>query len=379
MKYKFLILLVLSFLLSCSSKKDIENLINRNYEQYIISITNTSLKFNLDKIDKNILILLHNRIKKEEITKKLNINDSTWNDRINHLFGNSLIKKKDEIFLPTFFILDNENGNSLIKFTDSLGNELSIITQDRLKQIKEESAKIFPLTKYSFNDISFFILGAIVNDFLQLNNFQNEFIKSFVPQRGNERFYFALIENDNSKYFSPGIYEINIYNYPNFQFVTFSSNKFDYNIPTLPTSDLVKLFDKNKQTNDSIFQLNIINELIKFVEINNYKPSQNISEGLKTLQIIKNNKSTIPVIHNRNFNDLYKITNIIKPDLINYFESRQTLFLKKYLNSDFKDEVSYKEWMIWIYKLISAKAINSLIEKKIINKPIVSSSLIIKK
>ncbi len=365
------------FIVSCANKKDVKSILNVNYEQYVLSIENPKIKVNLGKIDKNIILLLHYRIDEQEIKKQLKLNDSLWNNKINYLFGNGFIKKKDEKFIPSIFILDEDTDKDLKKFTDSLGNELSIITVDRLDKIKEATNKIFQSKNYQFDDISFFVLGAVVNDYFQIKNYQNEFIKSFVPQRGEQRFYYALISNEINNNEQPKIYETTFYEYPKFDFITFSLNKFDYNIPTFPTSELINSFGKNPQVGDSIFQSHLIEEIYKLSTTQDYKPNRNILEGFEKLGITNKYKLKIPLIDSKKLKDLNNICEATKTDLINYFETRQTLFLKKYLNSNFVDEVNYKEWMIWIYKMISAKAIQTLIDKNIIKKGIVSPALIV--
>jgi hypothetical protein len=97
------------------------------------------------------------------------------------------------------------------------------------------------------------------------------------------------------------------------------------------------------------------------------------------LGLTKNGKALIPVLSKIESSQFYKIAEVIKTDLINYFENRQTIFVKKYLESQYREETSYKEWMIWVYKMISAKAIDKLIEKGIIKQTIVSPSIIIEK
>lgn len=365
------------FIVSCANKKDVKSILNVNYEQYVLSIENPKIKVNLGKIDKNILLLLHYRIDEQEIKKQLKLNDSLWNDKINYLFGNGFIKKKDKKFIPSIFILDEDTGKDLKKFTDSLGNELSIITVDRLNKIKEATNKIFQSKNYQFDDISFFVLGAVVNDYFQIKNYQNEFIKSFVPQRGEQRFYYSLISNEINDNEQSKIYETTFYEYPKFDFITFSLNKFDYNIPTFPTSELINSFGKKPQVGDSIFQLHLIEEIYKLSTTPDYKPNKNILEGFEKLGITNKYKLKIPLIDSKKLKDLNNICEATKTDLINYFETRQTLFLKKYLNSNFVDEVNYKEWMIWIYKMISAKAIQTLIDKNIIKKGIASPALIV--
>lgn len=377
MKKILTLILITLFLNSCSKEKGVDKILDENYNQYVLSIENPRIKINLNKIEKNILILLHYNVDESKIKKQLKLNDSLWNEKINYLFGNGFIKKKNERFTPSIFILDVTTGKELKKFTDSLGNDLSIITLDRLEKIKDETKKNSQLKNYRFEDISFFVIGAIVNDYFQIKNYHKEFIKSFVPQRGNKRFYYALIASELNENHQIKIFETTFYEYPKFDFLTFSSNKFDYNIPTFPTSELKNSFGKNNQQSDSLFQIKLINEIINLSQNQIYNPEKKILSGFTKFGIIRNKKLTIPVLTLNKFNDLKKISEITKTDLINYFETRQTLFLKKYLNSNFIDEVNYKEWMIWVYKMISAKAIQILIEKNIIKKGIISPSLIV--
>jgi hypothetical protein len=142
---------------------------------------------------------------------------------------------------------------------------------------------------------------------------------------------------------------------------------------------LKKSFGKETQIGDSVFQIKLINELIKLSKNPKYKTEKKIEEGFESLGLTKNGKALIPVLSKIESSQFYKIAEVIKTDLINYFENRQTLFVKKYLESQYREETSYKEWMIWVYKMISAKAIDKLIEKGIIKQTIISPSIIIEK
>lgn len=376
----FLVLVLLITIVSCTKKKEISELLNGNFSQNIISFEEKPVKLILSKTDIDILILLHNRFSDEEIKSHLKFSDSLWNYKINYLFGNGLIKKKENgSFLPTIFILDKDNSKELKKFTDSLGAELSLITIDRLEKIKASAAKINSFKNIPFENISFFALGSVIHDCWQLKFYQDEFLKSFIPSRGTSNFYFALFQNDNLYGQTFRIYHTYFYDYPNYQFVTFGLSDFDYNIPTFPTSELNKSFGKDPQVGDSVFQIKLINELIKLWRSHNYKPEKRIEEGFEKYGLVKNGKTLVPVLSKNEKIQLYKIAEVIKPDLISYFENRQTLFVKKYLESQFRDETSYKEWMAWIYKMITAKSIDKLIEKGIIKQGITSPSIIIEK
>jgi hypothetical protein len=106
--------------------------------------------------------------------------------------------------------------------------------------------------------------------------------------------------------------------------------------------------------------------LIKATKNPGYIPVSKIADGFKRSGIVVNGKSTVPVFTGEDLRKLGELSNLVKQDILNYFENRQTLFVKWYLNSQYREEVSYKEWMIWVYKMITAKTIDVLMDKSYI-------------
>lgn len=352
---------------ACGSKKEIPELLEGNYRLHSVSFEDSKPEINLDKDNlKEILILLHHRINPGEIKKHFQLSDSSWNERINYLFGESLIKKfADSSFIPTVFVLDEENGRTLKKHTDSLGAEMSGIAIDRMAKIKEAYSKIPTLKNIPFEYVSMLILGAVIHDGDQLRNYQEQFVKSFVPHRGSSYYYLSLIQNDGAEG-SPKVFETRYYDYPKFKLGSFASSAYERNIATYATSELVRDFGKPAIESDSVYQIALLDELAKATKNPNYMPVSKIADGFKRSGIVVNGKSTVPVFTGEDLRKLGELSNVVKQDILSYFENRQTLFVKWYLNSQYREEVSYKEWMIWVYKMITAKTIDVLMEKSYI-------------
>lgn len=363
--FLFALLLIIT---ACGSKKEIPELLEGNYRVHTVTFEENQPKINLDNDKlKDILILLHHRVSAEAIKKQFQLSDSVWNERINYLFGEGLIKKfGDSSFIPTVFVLDEENGRLLKKLTDSLGAEMSGIALDRLSKIKEAYAKISSFKNIPFEHASMFILGGVIHDGVQLKNYQEQFIKAFVPHRGSCYYYMSLVQNEEAESSNPKIYETRYYNYPVFTLGSFASSVYERNIATYATSELTKDFGKPTTESDSVYQITMLNELIEMSKNAGYKPPVKMLDGFNRYGIVLKDKSIIPVWSKADQQRLAVLSNVVRQDIINYFENRQTLFVKRYLNSQYREETSYKEWMIWVYKMITAKTIDVLIEKSYI-------------
>lgn len=368
MKHIALLVVLILIVAACGSKKEIPELLEGNYRAHIVSFEGSQPVINLDRDNlKEILILFHHRKTPGEIKKHFQLTDSIWNERINYLFGESLIKKFDDSsFIPTIFVLDEEDGRLLKKLTDSLGAEMSGIAIDRLNKIKSIYTRIPSLKNIPFDHASMLILGGVIHDGVQLKNYQEQFIKAFVPHRGSSNYYLSLIQNEEAERSNPKVYETRYYNYPAFTLGSFTASVYERNIATYATSELTKDFGKPAAENDSVFQITLLSELIKMSKNAEYKPAAKMLDGFNRYEIVSKGKSTIPVLSKADQQRLEELSNVVAQDIINYFENRQTLFVKWYLNSQYREEVSYKEWMIWVYKMITAKTIDVLIEKSYI-------------
>ncbi len=371
--YLAVLLLVIAFA-GCSSKKSAKEILNNKYESYFISFDKSKPMSQLESDSlRQILVLLHHRIPEEEILDVLSISRDIYLNRINTLIGNGLIKKNDAgEFLPNFLILDEDNLANTIKFADSLAREMSGIVIDRIPRIKEEYLMLAVSKKVSFQDISFLLLSMVMHDKLQLNYYQENFIKAWPTGRGANRYYYALIQsmaNQNNRY---ALYKTEEFIYPNFTYAVYYRQLNNKSIPTLSTSDLNNHFEKLPTDGDSVAQVKIINELIKIY--NGSQGNAAVIKGLTKYGLINNGKSTLPVLNKPEYERLLTLSQIISEDLYNYFEHRQPVFVKHFLNSSLREEATYKEWQIWIYKMMVAKLTDVLIEKGFIKRSITNSA-----
>ncbi|KUO59311.1 hypothetical protein APF79_02865 [bacterium BRH_c32] len=148
---------------------------------------------------KNLLILLNKGDDKSKIKEILKISSIEYDDLINSLFGNGLIKKTDNgKFVPSFPIIDFAEEKEINTISKPIGEDISLIIIDRLKLIED---KMLKLPSYSQNNHSlrYFLFSEVLLNNLQIKNIKENFIKSRAPERNGKHLYIALIEESISK------------------------------------------------------------------------------------------------------------------------------------------------------------------------------------
>ncbi len=317
-KYLFLFILVIT---SCSTKKNINEVLQGAFIIKTIP-QNDSIETELNKkYFKEILILLHNNFDKDKIKKHLGLNDAEYEEKINFLYGNSLIKKKDNgTFVPSCMIVDLENREQLKNIAKPIGKTAAEIIVARLSKIKSFYSEHFTEADYkrksefvknSFDAVSLFVLSNVVLNKWQLKNIQENFIKSLPPKRGNKKFYAALFQlkdsNDSLIYFEKAYKELD---------------------------DSIKVYSKN------------------YFEKNSYQVASKKIMDYVVLQINKNEEKYFDEMAAIISNDLIENLNKQKPKLVKY-----------YLNSVYKEETTFWEWLNWLYQFIVTEATDELIQK----------------
>ena len=325
MKKTIIVLLILLFS-ACSSKKNISDILQNNFEFRTISNSFSNPAINLEKDHlKEILLLLHYKFTPEKIKEHFNMSDSVYNIRINDLFGEGLIKKTSSgEFVPTCMIVDTDEGKIIKNTADSLGREMSGIAIDRFEKIKSAYLKITSFKKKSVESTSLFILGNVLHNYWQMKFIEERFIKSFPPQRGNSRYYLALLQNQDGNNSEPFVLFSNRFKTIGNYTIDLYGNKFKEGFPSYTEKELDNLFRTK-------------NSKLQFVDGTDQKK----------------------------FDELALI---ITQDLLNYLERNRPQFVKLYLNSVYKDQTSFREWFVWYYQFMITKTINVLIEKGFIPK-----------
>jgi len=317
---KFLLIIII-LITACSSKKNVDEVLEGTF---IIKTLpqDDSLETALnEKYFKEILILLRNKFDKEEIKKHLGLNDTEYDEKINFLFANSLIKKKEDgTFVPSCMIVDLENQKQLKRITKPIGKIAADIVIDRLPLIKNYYLEHFlnskensSFQKISFEEVSLFVLSNVVLNKWQLNNIQEKFIKSVPTKRGNKNYYAALFQLKNNN------------------------------------DSVIYLENSIKDFNDSVrvYSKNFYSEKLIQIASKNFTLHENIK-----VHINKNDE-----------NQLKEMASIITKDLIENLDKQKPKLVKYYLNSTYKDETSFREWLSWVYQFIITEATDELIQK----------------
>jgi hypothetical protein len=317
MSKTILSLFIIILFISCSKKKDADQFIN---SQYTVNVLPQTEKLNIDlrvKKYQSILVLLHENFKIEEIKEKLNIETDKMEMLINDLYSNGLIKlTENKEYTPTCFVLTESDSGNINKFVEKTGREMSGISIDRIEFIKKEYSKTELAQNYSFNENSFFILGNVVHGGFQLKNIEEKLLKAEAPKRGNAKCYISIFQN-------------------------YSSEK-------ISSSDLYMETEK------------LINNKSAFL----------FGKDVRADLLIDLKLETKPLLISQNDRDIFNsIADLIFEDISNYLERKKPAMVKLYLNSNYKEQTSFREFSMWIYQLIASSSINSLIQKKYIGDP----------
>ena len=327
MRIKTKIIFYYSLLLlisACSSKRNIPETLQNKFDVLSISKNFASPEINLDENHlKEILVLLYNSFPPEEIKEYFQIKNDDYDLYINDLFGQGLIRKTaDGGFVPSCMVIDVRSGNQLKKTADSLGREMSLIAIERLEKIKNAYGNISALKNIPFEQASSFIIGDVIYNFWQLPEIKEKFLKAEAPRRGAGRFYLAVLENNRGNGYLPfGLY----------------ANRFQSS-----GNYIAGCYGNLKGENDLF-------------------PAESGEAA-----IVKDKNSSIPLFSREDQKILKEIAALISPDIINYLEKNRTLFVKLYLNSDYKDQTSFREWLVWYYQFMITQANRSLEEKGLI-------------
>ncbi|AFN74150.1 hypothetical protein MROS_0909 [Melioribacter roseus P3M-2] len=199
---KRLISLTLALLLinGCSREKTPGNFLGSEY----LFVTSPPANLELSERQKEYLILFKHGFSNDEIINYFKTDKARFNEEINFLFSNNLIKKSDNNFLPAFPVISYDDYNDMLNKLDTLIKDVGTIALDRLEKIESEYNK--NKMNRPFKDAAYYV----VRDYAVMKNLSDFVIKTEPPARGTARFYAALFEKkifssaglNNKKFFN---------------------------------------------------------------------------------------------------------------------------------------------------------------------------------
>lgn len=369
-KFTLLSFLIFILIVSCTPRKNVTDMlkgeltVNSYPENIKIDLLNQN---NVDKL----LILLHNRVGKEEILKELNMGEEEYNNTINRLFAEGLIKTVEgNQFIPACMVITSEEAKDIRNYVSTFGADVAEIIIEKYSQAKEKYSRLNSFFNIPFEDASLFILYNVMMDKWQLNNIVEIFLRSDIPQRGSNRAFVMVHQNDSFAGTEKKIWMENKYeDFGDYQLCAFGKISSRENFIDISRDQLINDFMMPASSDESAFKKKIINDLIKFIGGNTKAANPNLTFPLNKYGLLYNNQLFLPMISEKDNEILIKTAKLVSDNLIGYLDNKRPLFVKKYLSTVYKDEINFREWSFWIYKFIIEEVARILINKGYI-KPI---------
>jgi len=321
MKFLIFFLLLLIFG-SCTinNKKVLNNITNSTFETSQISRGNNNPNIDISKDNFDfLLIALHYKIPIKEIEKYFNWDNFQMIKKTDLLVKNGLLKRKNNVFIPTIGIFTLKTGTILIKKSQNIANEIADSIKIIIPKIKKIHSQMDISEKISFDDLSFFYISDILLDMGQIGNVEKEFLKKERPLRNGKHYYLAILEKDTTKNTEPfGIYG-----------------------------------NQGLINNDSIY----------IGVYGNTRTKSHIGwQDYEDKNVHYFNKKDFDIFYN-------KMPKVFLPKLIEVLEKNKPYFEKVKTELGYDKEITFNEFFIWWYHFIYSETTNKLIKEKIIKKP----------
>lgn len=360
------VLSVLIFILivSCTSKNNVSDILKGK-----LTVKSYPENVKLDLLNQDtvvkMLILLHTRVGKNEIVKELNIGEDEYNNIINQLFAEGLIKTVEgNEFIPDCMVITSGDSKDIKNYVATFGADVAEIIIEKYSQVQEKYSNLNSFFNIPFEDASLFILYNVMMDKWQLNNIVEIFLRSDIPQRGTTRAFVMIYQNDSLEGTRKKIWlENNFEDFGDYQFCAFGKLSGKENFIDISRDRLVSDFMMKEGSNEIAFKKKIIDDLIKFIGGNTKAANPNLTFPLNKYGLLYNNQLLLPMISKKDNEIMVNTAKLVSDNLISYLDNKRPLFVKKYLSTVYKDETSFREWSFWIYKFIIEEAAQILIDK----------------
>ncbi|NMB83469.1 MAG: hypothetical protein GYA14_16795 [Ignavibacteria bacterium] len=363
---KFIVLsfIILIFIVSCTPKKNVSNLLKGKLTVNSFP-ENTKIELlNQDKVVK-LLILLHNRVGKDEILKELNIGEEDYSNIINRLFAEGLIKTVEgNEFIPACMVITSEDIKDIKNYVSTFGAEVAEIIIEKYSQAKEKYSQMNSFFNIPFEDASLFMLYSVMLDKWQVGNLVEIFLRSDIPQRGTNRSFVMIHQNDSAASTQKKVWlENKSEDLEDYQLCAFGNLSGKDNFIDINRDQLISDFMMREGSDEVAFKKKIIDDLIKFLGGNINAANPNLTFPLNKYGLLYNNQLLLPIISKKDNEILVETAKLVTGNLINYLDNKRPTFVKKYLSTVYKDETNFREWSFWIYKFIIEEAARILIDK----------------
>ncbi len=313
MKYLYLIVLIVIFLIQCNSpKKTLVEILNGKYDQHFISSGDNFPQISLYKNERyKFLIGLHNGFNKNEIKEVLNWTDSTLIEEIEILKENEYLKETDGILYPSISIIMQNEGKDIYKHTQKTAEEVASSIIEIEPDIKQLYENMEIASRHEYEKLAFFILSDVLLDNWQINNVEKLYLKKERPLKHGKRYYIQFAEKD-----------------------------------TLKEREVFGIYGNQYSCKDTLC----------FITYGNNRKNHHMSFEKLLL-------TDIPLLSISDQVVLDKMADSFTQKLIKILTKNHDKFVSYYNNSIAKKEISYEEFFIWYYHFLYTKTTDILAQR----------------
>lgn len=313
-------MLLLLALISCkeTEKKTANGLFNLKLDHHQISSGDNRPDFNpyKDSID-YFLYALHIGIEPEEFARAAGWSDDMLKQKIKELQQSDFLPRTDgEKLLPTCMIITQETGKQLFAHSANAAREIADSISSFIPSLLRQYPDLSFSQKHSFSEMSFFLLSDVLLDNWQINNVEREFVKQPRTLRHGKNYFYQIAElnaDDSTEVF--GIYGNQV----------------------------------------------LCNDTVCVAVYGNRR------SGIKLESYL--NSKDLPFITPDDEKIFKEMASSFKPVLIQILEKNRSVFQENYNQSEYKNQISFAEYFMWLYHFIYTKATDILVQQGHIKMP----------
>jgi hypothetical protein len=317
--------------LLAQTKVEFKDILSKNFDFYMISKDDNMPDINPYKDSLNLItILLHYGKKEADIRAYFKWSPDVFDAKLKRMQESDMIKiNQANKAQPYYFVCSKMEAKEIELGLKNLVGETADSIQSVSKKIASEVAKIKAFRKISFKNTALLVLSDVLLDSWQIENVEQDFLKSPRTLRHGKHYYAAFNEKEKGSNLEPfGVYGNQYEDTLNYSMCRYGNARY--------TPEAVA---KSQQLKKNFSQLK---------DYSRFK---------------------YPVLDSVDYKKLQAIADDFKPTLLHILETHRAELIKNYEQSIYVNQVSFEEYFIWVYHIYYTAVTDELIKRKIIHLP----------
>ncbi|MEK4737310.1 hypothetical protein MHH66_13430 [Bacillus sp. FSL H8-0492] len=260
-------------------------------------------------------------------------------------------------------VITANEGEKLYNLCEPLIKTALNIIEKYSNQIDAMSKRIETFNHLFKESYSLLLYSGVLLDFGQIINIEENYLETERPLRNNKRYYYAILEQEQTDKESFGMYGNTYLDLGEYQIGLYGNTRYT----------TLNLITANKETfeayfHDAIIDINYTKKQLveNFVAVDR-QVDLNSNVLYEKLGLYKNSQSIIPVFKAKDLSILNEIANTISKDLILLCKENEKPLKEYFASSRYSKEITYEEFFIWWYHFFYTKITEKLIKQGIIS------------